>query len=498
MEREAYLGHCNRTLTWLCQFLRDVNPSDLPERLATKWAQNLLAYWPFEDLGIWLSYSSSHSFASAFFHGERLKPASRLELSSEGILANALRTGVAVVAEPEESLPLMFKDGDAPIRVLLMPIRGASRVKLGVVVATFSPETIPGGEFGALEFLKAAVVILGTLLEKFAEQNLRLESLKVQLKSLGGMLCNRNATLEPFLPDSCIVQKLASSGLPVLIVGESGTGKTTLARRLHELSQRKDEPFLVLDVENLPPEDVEEELFGSEGDPLRYGKLELACGGTLVLEGVGALPLGVQAKLVDLLEHKRFAKKDGQDVLDADVRIVGTAEHDLEQDLKEGRIRPELYYRLNAAKLHLLPLRERKSEAGRLVEGIVQSLSERYGQKKRPSKALLAFVARYPWPGNLRQLHAVLEYAFVMADEVVDLGHLPVEIQEAFQGKKRGSRKQVLMGAGRVKDEDFGEINRALARNRWVLSKAARELGITRRQLEYRVKKFNLWPKEES
>jgi len=98
----------------------------------------------------------------------------------------------------------------------------------------------------------------------------------------------------------------------------------------------------------------------------------------------------------------------------------------------------------------------------------------------------------------LRQLHAVLEYAFVMADEVVDLGHLPVEIQEAFQGKKRGSRKQVLMGAGRVKDEDFGEINRALARNRWVLSKAARELGITRRQLEYRVKKFNLWPKEES
>ena len=501
MEHETYLGHCSRTLTWLCQFLRDAKPSDLPEQLATKWAQNLLAYWPFEDLGVWLSHSPSHSFshsfASAFFRGERLKPSSLLELSSEGVLTNALRTGVAVVAEPEESLPVMFEDGAFPVRVLLVPLRGVSRVKLGVVVATFNPETIPGGEFGALEFLKAAVMILGTLLEKFAEQNLRLESLKAQLKSLSGLLCNRNAAMEPFLPDSCIVQKLASSGLPVLIVGESGTGKTTLARRLHELSQRKDGPFIVVDVESLPPEDVEEELFGSEGDPLRYGKLELVRGGTLVLEGLGALPLGVQSKLVDFLENKRFAKKDGRDVLDADVRIVGTAEHDLEQDLKEGRIRPELYYRLSAAKLHLSPLREKKSEVGRLVEGIVQSLSERYGQEKRPSRELLACVARYPWPGNLRQLHAVLEYAFVMADEVVEVGHLPVEIQEASQGKKRGRREQVFMGARRVEDKDFGEINRVLARNRWVLSKAARELGITRRQLEYRVKKFNLWPKEE-
>jgi len=498
MEHEAYLGHCNRTLTWLCQFLRDAQPSDLHERLATKWAQNLLAYWPFEDLGIWLSYSSSHSFASVFFQGERLKPFSRLELPSEGRLTNAIRTGVAVVAEPEESLPILFEKGGAPVRVLLVPLRGARRVRLGVVVATFNPETIPGGELGALEFFKGAVLVLGVLLEKFAEQNLYLESLKVQLKSLGGMLCNRNATIEPFLPDPSIVQKLAASDLPAFIVGESGTGKTTLARRLHELSQRKDGPFLVVDVESLPSEEIEEELFGSEGDPLRYGKLELACGGTLVLEGVGAIPLGVQAKLVDLLEYKRFVKKDGQDALDADVRIMGTSECDLEQDLKEGRIRPELYYRLSAVKLQLLPLRERKSEVGRLVEGIVQSLSERYGQEKRPSKELLVFAARYPWPGNLRQLHAGLEYAFVMADETVEFEHLPVAIQEAFQGRKRGRREHVLMGAGRVKDEDCGEINRALARNRWVLSKAARELGITRRQLEYRVKKFNLWPKEES
>lgn len=498
MEHEAFLkGHCNRTLTWLCQFLRDAQASDSPERLATKWAQNLLAYWPFEDLGIWLSRSPSHSFSSAFFHGERLKHSSQLELPSEGMLTNALRSGVAVVSGPDEPLPILFEKLGASIRVLLVPLQGASKARLGVVVATFNPETIPGGELGALEFFRGAVVVLGVLLEKFAEQNLRLESLRVQLESLGGILSHHNAAMEPFLPDPSIVQKLAASDLPVLIVGESGTGKTTLARTVHELSRRNKDPFLVFDVESRRSEEIEEELFGSEEDPLRYGKLELADGGTLVLEGIGAIPMSVQAKLVSLLEHKRFVKKGGQEAVEVNVRIVGVSDHDLGQNLKEGRIRPELYYRLNAAKLQLFPLRERKNELGRLVEGIVQSLSERYGQEKRPSKKLLAFAARYPWPGNLRQLHAVLEYAFVMADETVDFEHLPAEIQEVSPRRKRGRPEQVLVGTGRAEEKDFGELNSALIRNRWVLSKAARELGMTRRQLEYRVKKFNLWPKED-
>lgn len=496
------MGHCNRTLAWLCQFLHDVHPFDSPERMAKKWGFNLLAHWPFEDLGVWLHGSSPRSLVSVFSRGDYFNSETRLEVPAEGALASLVQAGGGVFTNPEESFPVVAKKGhDAALKILLVPIRGTSRVKLGIVAAVFKPEGIPGGEFGAFEFLKASTSVLGVLLEKYSMQKLQFDMLKCQLSSLDQIVKKNHKGLRPLLSDTCLERRLAVSDLPILIFGESGSGKTTQARRLHEMSPRKDGPFIVLDLEALPQNEIDPEIFGAEGETQdrllnpKYGKLELANGGTLVLEGVSALPLGVQAKLLTFLEQNRFERSGGQDILEADVRILVTSEVPLEQELESGRLRRDLFYKLNTTKLHLPPLRERRSEIRGFVEAIIKDLSDKYGHPKKATKELLSWATRYSWPGNFRQLDSVLEYAFVMADDFIGLEHLPPDIQESLGFKKASRRGRALLSEKDL-GGDLDQIQRVLSRNRWILSKAARELGMTRRQLEYRVKKFNLWPQE--
>jgi DNA-binding NtrC family response regulator len=217
------------------------------------------------------------------------------------------------------------------------------------------------------------------------------------------------------------LRAIAPKHVAVSLVGESGTGKEILARRIHDLSARRSGPFIPINCAAVPDALFESELFGHEkgsftGATERMrGKIEPAHGGTLFLDEIGDMPLGVQGKLLRFLENQKFMRVGGSEKISVDVRLVCATLRPLEQEVKAGRFRGDLYYRIQGIQLEVPPLRARQADLAPLIQQLLAQLSSRHGvEPVKLTRAVLAQLRSYSWPGNIRELRNVLELVAVL------------------------------------------------------------------------------------
>jgi DNA-binding NtrC family response regulator len=232
--------------------------------------------------------------------------------------------------------------------------------------------------------------------------------------------------------------RAAASNATVLLLGESGSGKEVMARHIQQQSPRANEPFIALNCATLAGDLLESELFGHEkgaftgAHKAKPGSIELAEGGTLFLDEVGELGVGVQAKLLRVLQEREFQRVGGTKTLDADIRIVAATNRELRKAAEDGGFREDLYYRLNVVSVRLPPLRERSEDLQPLVEHALARYTAELGRTPlKISEEAWHLLRTYPWPGNVRELNNVIERAAVLApDDTIEVDDLPEELRE--------------------------------------------------------------------
>lgn len=288
------------------------------------------------------------------------------------------------------------------------------------------------------------------------------------------------------------IKKVAPSKASVLLLGESGTGKTLVSRIIHELSTRAKQPFVKINCASLPEHLLESELFGYEKGAFtgatraKPGRVEEADGGTIFLDEVGELPLPLQAKLLRFIQEKEFERLGGTKTHRVDVRMVTATNRDLASAVANGSFREDFYYRLNVFPIRVPALRERKEDIPELLHHFLHRTSQEYGRSVQITKSALAQFTNYDWPGNVRELENLVERLVIMADgDKICTGILPVYMS------KTGEDKESL-SLSRIQEIERREILIALEKNGWNQTRTARELGVTLRQIGYRLKKFGL------
>ncbi|HPM82818.1 MAG TPA: sigma-54 dependent transcriptional regulator [Candidatus Anammoximicrobium sp.] len=289
------------------------------------------------------------------------------------------------------------------------------------------------------------------------------------------------------------IRQVADADVTVLIQGESGTGKELVARAIHNLSVRKDSPFLAASVGALPETLVESELFGYEkgafSGALRQkpGWFEMAAGGTLFLDEIGEMPPKTQVDLLRVLEQRELRRLGGESSIPVDVRLIAATNRDLEELTGDGTFRQDLYYRINVVPVRIPPLRERRDDIPLLAEHFLQQAERRHGrQSRRVAPAAMRVLCDYPWPGNVRQLRNLMERLVVTVDSTtVHVEDLPQE----FRMTPRGS---VTTLDEAVQDAEKQAILAALANCNQHRERTARLLGISVRTLHYKMNRYAL------
>jgi len=293
-----------------------------------------------------------------------------------------------------------------------------------------------------------------------------------------------------------VVQKVARSTSTVLIYGESGTGKELVARAIHGASDRRDRPFLAVNVAALPETILEAELFGYEkgaftgADARKVGLFEQASGTTLFLDEVGELKRDLQVKLLRVLQEREILRVGGTEPVPVDVRVVAATNRDLERETREGRFREDLFYRLHVIPITLPPLRERRTDIPLLVEHFLA----RHGGPGRAClvapEALEALVA-YSWPGNVRELESVIERTLLLAEgDAVRLEDLPASVRANLGRGGAGIPIDIPENGLDLEQLERSLILRALDKSGGNVTRAARLLGLSRRTLQYRLEKI--------
>jgi len=291
-----------------------------------------------------------------------------------------------------------------------------------------------------------------------------------------------------------LAQKVAAAPTTLLITGESGTGKDHLARVIHELSTRRDTPYLKIDCASLPPQLVESELFGHERGAFtgaverKLGRFELGGNGTIVLDEVAALSSTAQSKLLRVLQERTFERLGGNETLHIEARLIALTNVDLPAAVADGRFREDLYFRLNVLTLDVPPLRERRADVLPLAEHLLAGLRSVNGRPKAQlSAAARNMLSAYDWPGNVRELRNALERAVVFSSHDV-LG--PEDFPENVRAGAGGVA--VASGLRALKEIEKEVISATLEATHYQISKAAETLGISRKTLLEKRKRYGL------
>jgi Nif-specific regulatory protein len=287
--------------------------------------------------------------------------------------------------------------------------------------------------------------------------------------------------------------RVAPTNATVLLAGETGTGKEVLAKHIHNASTRAEKAFVAVNCAALTETLLESELFGHEKGAFtgaiaqHIGRFELADNGTLLLDEIGDISASIQVKLLRLLQEHAFTRVGGTKTISCDVRVIAATNRDLKKAIAESKFREDLYYRLNVFPITVPSLRQRREDIPALVDHFALIASAELGVESRSvTPEAVRFLTAYDWPGNIRELANVIERAVLLSDGRQLLPeHLPPEIVSATDEVK-------APGAGGLWASERAMIVKALTESNWNQSKAARALGITRDNLRYRVKKYNI------
>jgi two-component system, NtrC family, response regulator len=326
-------------------------------------------------------------------------------------------------------------------------------------------------EINALKVVLARAAFLKTL-EAESEAHQRTEESRTRFEDILG---NTPAMRELF----GVVARVAKTDATVLIQGESGTGKELLARAIHNRSARRGRPFVAINCGAIPETLLESELFGHEKGSFtgahvqRKGKLELADGGSLFLDEIGEMSLTLQVKLLRFLQERQIERVGGREILHVDARIVAATNKDLKSELQAGRFREDLYYRLSVVNLKLPPLRDRGEDIVLIANAVLRRSGEQHRRKLRFSVEALEAIARYGWPGNIREMENAVERAIIMAkgrqiepaDLGIEVGPAAPELAPLRESRDRAEREALVD---------------ALVKTRGNISQAAKLLGVSR------------------
>src|SRR5712671_217745 len=302
------------------------------------------------------------------------------------------------------------------------------------------------------------------------------------------------------------IRQVAPSSANVLIEGESGTGKELAAHAIHNLSRRNKAKFVTVHCAALSPTLLESELFGHEKGAFtgaherRIGRFEQASGGTIFLDEVAEIPPTTQVKLLRVMSEERaFERVGGNQTLRAEVRLIAATNKNLEQMVKEGKFRDDLYFRLNVVRIVMPPLRERKEDIPILVRGFLRHFCK---QNQKPLLELtpdaMDALLTYDWPGNIRELRTAIEHGVVMATgKQITLRDLPMAVRQAATAKLPGGVSPIEAFGEKTSPLDLHETERrfvaqALASTNGNVTAAAKKLGISRRTLHRKINEMNL------
>jgi sigma-54 specific flagellar transcriptional regulator A len=305
-----------------------------------------------------------------------------------------------------------------------------------------------------------------------------------------------------------LVGQVANTDATVLILGESGTGKEVVARNIHEMSDRKDGPFVPINCGAIPEELIESELFGHDKGAFtgaitaRAGRFELAEGGTLFLDEIGDMPLHTQVKLLRVLQEHNYCRVGSCDMKRTNVRIIAATHQDLEQRVEDGDFRTDLYYRLNVIPIEISPLRERQGDLPLLIE----ELRSRQGLPEFSiEESAMRSLMQYDWPGNVRELGNLIErLAILFGGQSVSLRDLPpryvvTEHDDANTSIEIGgfNPQRPLPEGGidlrqQLQNIEVSMIREALDVSNWVVARSAKLLGLQRTTLVEKMRKYSI------
>lgn len=441
-------------------------------------------------------------------------------------LGQELLDGVTVDSTPTARQTTLPRTSQRPAidgLILSSPILGLQQA-MGVMVL-FEPAESELAVDADLALLHAIGLYLGLYLQT----TMLREQVKASLQVANG---RQNRSTLGYDPDRMVgdsaamhavmqqLQQAARSRSTVLLRGESGTGKELGARALHKLGERSEQAFVKLNCAALPENLLESELFGHERGAftgavrMRRGRFELADKGALFLDEIGDISLAMQVKLLRVLQERTFERVGGSRPIEVDVRIIAATNVDLEEAVRQGRFREDLYYRLHVVPIVLPSLRERREDIPLLVGYFLRRFNEENGKDLKISSAAMDLVVGYDWPGNVRELENCVERMVVMARREIIAPEdvpLPVNLTRPYAlpsavPNTMSSAMPKLPGPapmpgaaslpGAVADIERQRVVEALQRCGGVQTRAASILGITPRQLGYRLKKYGIDPKQ--
>ena len=353
-------------------------------------------------------------------------------------------------------------------------------------------------DIGAHDYYIKPVKIteLKTILKRASfKRKLELESRKLREKeevSFEEIVGNCEKMKEVFK----LIEKVAKTDIPVLITGETGTGKELVARAIYKRSSRKNKPFVIINCGAIPDNLLESELFGYEKGSFtgaykkKLGKIEIANGGVLFLDEIGELPPHLQVKLLRFLQESKIDRIGGKYPIKVNVRIIAATNRDLSRAVEEGKFREDLFFRLNVVNIHLPPLRERGDDIILLANHFLNFYNDKFGKRiKGFTNECIKSIMSYSWPGNVRELENRIKRALIVLNEgLIDSLSMGLD-------KETLNKKLTLKEAKEKLEKDL--ITLSLKKWKGNLKKAAEDLGITRQTLYSLMRKYNLQIEED-
>ncbi|MGD0078643.1 MAG: sigma 54-interacting transcriptional regulator [Sedimentisphaerales bacterium] len=345
----------------------------------------------------------------------------------------------------------------------------------------------------------AQAVKLNNLVEseqrQLRDENVRLKQELKKRFNVQNMVGQSNAMQQVYQ----LIEQVADSTATVLIRGESGTGKDLVAHAIHYNSPRADKPFIKVNCTALPETLLESELFGHDKGAFtgaterKIGRFERAHGGTIFLDEIGDFPVSLQVKLLRVIQFKEFERLGGVETIKTNVRIIVATNKNLEQQIKEGIFREDLYYRVNVFPIYLPPLRERKDDIMQLADFFLEKYAaENKKNINRISTPAIEMLTSYHWPGNIRELENCIERAVLLCDdEVIRSEHLPPSLQMISKTSQVAGQSLDEIIVNKEKELIVDALKKSGGQQR----KAAKELGLTERILGYKIKRYGIYPK---
>jgi len=428
----------------------------------------------------------------------------------EGVTGRVIETGRPMAVPKIDDEPLFLDRMGARSRIdkstisfICVPIKEGRKV-----IGALSVDRVFEGPSPLNEDVRLLTVISTLIVQKVAmlekinrerdrleEENLRLRKELDKKYSFANIIGNSRKVQEVFY----LITQVAKSNANVLLLGESGTGKELVANAIHYNSLRSTKPLVKVNCAALPENLIEAELFGYEkgaftgANSEKAGKFEMAHGGTIFLDEIGALALESQGKLLRVLQEREFERLGGTQVIKVNIRLIAATNKDLAKSVEEGTFREDLFYRLNVYPIYLPPLREREADVLLLADYFLEKYAEEYNKGiKRISTPSIEALTQYHWPGNVRELENCMERAVLLCDDqVIHSYHLPPTLQTA---NETGTQQIQTL------DEAVERFERellvdALKSSRGNMRKAAMALKTTERVFGYKVKKYRIEPK---